>query len=260
MTDKPIKLHWSSSKPNFGDCLSPLLVERLSGRTVKLASPRSCDLVALGSLLHRFKHNWWNKRVHVWGTGFIEAGDQVAHRHYYHALRGELSQNRINGLEDCVLGDPGLLSFMLLDKMPSKQWKLGLITHYEDANSPLVKELIERHPHIKRIDIMAPVQQVLNDIARCEVILSSAMHGLIAADSLGVPNAWIELSNRVRGAGYKFADYYSAFGLEGVSPLTLSDELVSSGLDTIASEYQRPNIDLVKQKIADAFPFKKTEI
>ena len=37
------------------------------------------------------------------------------------------------------------------------------------------------------------------------------MHGLIAADSLGIPNQWFALSEQVIGNGYKFADYYSVF-------------------------------------------------
>lgn len=56
----------------------------------------------------------------------------------------------------------------------------------------------------------APIS-VLHDIARCEYILSSSLHGLVVADALGIPNAWILLSDKVHGNGFKFRDYHSAF-------------------------------------------------
>ena len=43
---------------------------------------------------------------------------------------------------------------------------------------------------------------------------SCSLHGLIIADSFHVPNLHITLDNKMFGDGYKYRDYYSAFGLE----------------------------------------------
>ena len=56
--------------------------------------------------------------------------------------------------------------------------------------------------------------EFLKQLNACDVVLSSAMHGLIAADSLGIPNAWMRLSDRLTGGDWKFRDYYSVFGVE----------------------------------------------
>ena len=46
------------------------------------------------------------------------------------------------------------------------------------------------------------------------MVLSSSLHGLVAADSFGVPNRHIVLSHKPKGDGFKFDDYYSAYGVE----------------------------------------------
>ena len=38
-------------------------------------------------------------------------------------------------------------------------------------------------------------------------------HGLIVADSFHVPNMHVVFDERLKGDGYKFDDYYSAYGL-----------------------------------------------
>jgi len=83
---KTLKLYWSRSKPNFGDAMSPLICERLAGCPVVYAAKRRCDMVALGSLLDRFKERLFHPRIHVWGTGFIETGSPRKSRFHYHAF------------------------------------------------------------------------------------------------------------------------------------------------------------------------------
>ena len=56
--------------------------------------------------------------------------------------------------------------------------------------------------------------KTLNKINVCETILSSTLNGLIAADSLNIPNQWIRVSDGVIGGDFKFNDYYSVFDLK----------------------------------------------
>ena len=57
--------------------------------------------------------------------------------------------------------------------------------------------------------------QILEEIASCEYVLSSSLHGLIVSDSFGIPNQRLVVSEKLVGDGYKFNDYYSAFGVKG---------------------------------------------
>ena len=54
----------------------------------------------------------------------------------------------------------------------------------------------------------------------CEAIISSALHGLIAADSFFFPNRWIKLSDNLMGGDFKFNDYYSVYDID-IQPLDL---------------------------------------
>lgn len=51
MTIKLLKLFWWSDTPNFGDSLSQLLVEYVTGRRVEWASISDADIIALGSIM-----------------------------------------------------------------------------------------------------------------------------------------------------------------------------------------------------------------
>ena len=54
--------------------------------------------------------------------------------------------------------------------------------------------------------------EVIREIATCERIVSSSLHGLVTADAFGIPRRW-QLSERVRGAAFKFRDYAAALGM-----------------------------------------------
>lgn len=252
---KPLALYWSSSKPNFGDALSPLICARVSGREVVWAPPGRCDVVALGSLMQRFKEHWWTRRVHVWGTGYIAQPAAHASRHHYHAVRGRLTQAAISGLkQEVALGDPGLLAHLLVEDSPTppKRCRVLVIPHYKDKGHAALADLAARVPGVDVADIFAPVATTLEQIRAAEVVLSSAMHGLIAADSLGVPNAWLKLSDAVRGGDFKFNDYYSVFGL-AATPLTLSESLLRDP-SAVAGAYLRPGLADIQERLMRSFP------
>jgi hypothetical protein len=251
---KPLKIHWSSSKPNFGDALSPLICEAVSGRQVIHSPPNKADIVAIGSLLQRLGERWFHHKVHVWGSGFIESQARFKSKHIYHALRGKLSQTII-AADDTVLGDPGLLADILIDKpLPTPKYKVGFIEHYKDNNNPLILELANTHQYATKINIFTPPITFLQQLSECEFIFSSAMHGLIAADSLGIPNAWIKLSDQLRGHDFKFKDYYSAFDIMTPTPAQLSESNLEKIIEESTNEYARPRLDEIKNNLIAAFP------
>jgi len=75
--------------------------------------------------------------------------------------------------------------------------------------------------------------EVARQIASCRKIVSSSLHGIIAAHAYGIPAAWVEFSNQLAGDGIKFADHFAS----------VSSELIkSSESNTVFVKAKRVNI------------------
>lgn len=264
---KTAELFYFDGRSNFGDCLNLYIIQRLLDYNVKKAHRTKATLSAIGSILEGFLFKKLQlpiilnrKTVNIWGSGFIEAPNTKKHpiqkfsrKTNIIALRGELSKQRCESmlntkLNDIALGDPGLLANKLIStEKISKNGKVGVILHYVDKNSEYLKN-INLHEY-KLIDIEDHPIKVLKEIAECKVIFSSAMHGLIAADSLGIPNQWIQLSEKVYGKNYKFQDYYSVFGITNPRPIDLRNDIITEQtVDKVIQEY--PTL-ISKQKVEE---------
>ncbi len=258
---KPIQLFWwqhhhDPSIRNFGDWLSPLVVELVSGRQVEHASLDECELVAIGSLIEVVLESPRSEPVQLWGTGFIRDGPSTSDpRVRVAALRGPLTAGRFESVPDPALGDAGLLCHHLLGRRPPKRHPLGIVTHYVDLELPLIGEY-RRHGRYPLLSPLMRPTDFVRAVAECEVIVSSALHGVITADALGIPNRWTVLSERVLGAGYKFRDYLGLFGVPDVSPVDLPppERVTRDLLDSIVARYSRPGLEGIRERLASAFP------
>lgn len=197
---------------NAGDQVTPVLLNHY-GFTPCHALPRDAKIASVGSLLQDLPPDY---RGIILGSGFIrESCRMLFPEANVLAVRGKLSSERMGlSSEGMVFGDPGLLVSQLLPRRSPKRYALGLLPHYVDRRNPTFSELLRKHPsEIKFIDIRKnnPLK-VVAEIDACECIVSSSLHGLIFADALGIPNAWL-FAPGVIGGRFKYDDYYSALGL-----------------------------------------------
>ncbi len=273
---KHINLFYFNSVSNFGDILNLDILEKLSDHKIQHKCLEKADIVAIGSLLQavvvpkiKFKNKInriLRKPLIVYGTGFIEdSTDKNALRSLdVRAVRGKNSLEKLSKLKyvkiskNVAIGDPGLLASLLIDSSKiEKKYDLGIIPHYVDAENPLLKKIKVKNSIV--LDIKQPPYILLSQMAQCKCIISSAMHGLIAADSLGIPNVRMILSDKITGGNYKYDDYYSAFGIKNHNRFDLRKEVFTEkDLSELPGKYQiKP--DLVRRKkteLLKAFPYK----
>ncbi len=235
MSTKSVKLFIFDDVLNFGDLLNVLLAEKyLSQRNkqVQYVSHKECNAMFVGSILQllwssrrslltmsglRFLH----ETVNVWGSGLISPITKpvLTRKLNIYALRGKLTlsilknQSQRGGIQflSNSLGDPGLLSNLIYDCSDvQKEYSLGVIPHYVDKDLKIL-DVFRGNNDVNIIDVQNSPENVITEIAKCNRIVSSSLHGLIVADSLNIPNARMILSNQIVGGDFKYMDYYSVF-------------------------------------------------
>lgn len=264
-----------SAANNMGDRLNPLIIERCFGYKVISANPYNAELSAIGSHMGTlFAGRGAVKSIlkraralnastlYVWGTGFIREGSSeplLRRATRFCAVRGELTKHRVEkaigqNLE-IPTGDAGILAPKLLKEFPEKQYTLGIIPHYKEQNDSRFKDLANLSKDSIIIDLKGDPVEVIKTIASCEAILSSSLHGLIVADSFGIPNLHVVATNNLMGDGFKFDDYYSAYGVKH-NAVDLSTNSVSS-LSQIADQYEisMSAVEEKQRQLLECFPY-----
>lgn len=217
-----LRLSWvwttqSHRDANLGDALSAVLVSVLSGLQIKRVSFDSPSerLAAVGTIGHAFHSG----TVHFWGTGFDMARNRKGALVGYelpedtdmvvHAVRGRETARalRAKGLHvPEIYGDPVWFLPKLLPDRVEKTHELGVIVHISELETPnaasLVKDTIERYKipaklasKVRTINTYAPASPAglmakVEEILSCRRIVSTSLHGLVIAETYGIPCAW----------------------------------------------------------------------
>lgn len=263
--------------PNMGDLLNVMIIEQLFGYRVKRHTFLTGELSAIGSGLGQFtlRENpllacaeriagKLFPTVTIWGSGFVcyKEEDTPFYRKdmRFAAVRGELSKARVEKILgkklDIPTGDAGILSSYLLKEPVEKKYKTGVIAHYKEQTDDAFQQMMEFYPDTLFIDVRQHPSIVIKQIAECECIVSSSLHGLIIADSLGIPNIHVKVTNKLLGDGFKFDDYYSAYHLPHTMVDVNKDKLPT--IEWINEHYQITSemVDAKKQDMIQSFPYK----
>lgn len=210
-----IPLYWCAGS-NWGDALSPVLVQLLSRKRVTHSpSAHSERLLAVGSILDSA-----NEFAEVWGSGFVRENSVIQGiPRRVHSVRGPKSRERLQEMAIAcpqIYGDPALLAPFFF--APAERTDtIGVIPHYIDKDAPWIQQ-VRSEPQIKVIDVELETHAFIREVTSCSAILSSSLHGLICADAYEIPNLWIKLSEKVIGGRFKFEDYRLAVGSVELQP------------------------------------------
>ncbi|MGW7520071.1 polysaccharide pyruvyl transferase family protein [Streptomyces sp. NPDC054796] len=189
--------NWSQAGVrNFGDELGPALLERLGYRVRRVPHIGEADVIACGSVLEYTQQA--RPGLIVWGSGLIRGGECDTSRLDVRAVRGRLTARRLG--VTVPLGDPGLLVSALWDRPPVRH-PVGVVPHYlDDRPYPWADTVI---------DVTRPVDEVIAAVGECAAVLSSSLHGVIVAQSYGIPAMRLH-HDQVLGGDFKWADHATA--------------------------------------------------
>lgn len=207
-------LYWWQPTPgntdflNFGDELSRVIVERILERKVSRAEIEDHNkLLAVGSVLQFAKNGdvIWGSGVH--GSHIMLSAYQL-HQLDIRALRGPLSRTFLIclGLDvPEVYGDPALLLPLLFPELkPNPQREYLVIPHLSEIC------LFPRDEYTAFPDESWDV--VLQKILESKLVISSSLHGIIAAEAFGIPARWLRITQHE--PEFKYHDYFMGTGRE----------------------------------------------
>lgn len=212
---------------NFGDLLGPVIVRALV-RQLRLGAaadhgvlPR---LLAIGSVLHLAQPS-----DVVWGAGMnVKSGTELVALPTLdvRAVRGprthDLLTIRFRQAAPPIFGDPGLLLGALAPRLVVPEGKRTGIS--------IVPNLNELATLASREHVVNPrwrLPRVLRRIAASKLVVGTSLHGIIVAESLGVPARAVRAT--AEGA-FKYEDYYLATGRDPDAVLADTvDEAIDRG-------------------------------
>ncbi len=219
---KKIPLSWvggSSGKQhlNWGDALSPVMVALCSGQDVERIPriSKTPRLAAVGTIGHGFAGG----EVYFWGTGcspVVKTSSPGTEYAPYKppantkiilgATRGPISETLLaasGARKRGIYGDPVWLLPRFYNPQPVKRWSLGVILHLSELAN--LEYLARPLPQLRRYEIpdsmrnsitlintITPVsvdalKAKLDEILACERIVSTSLHGMVAAEAYGIP-------------------------------------------------------------------------
>jgi pyruvyltransferase len=256
-SDKQVYLSYDAHRNNFGDILNPIIANYFGKKQVRRISKRKSKsfehYYMIGSILQRC-----NSNSIIWGSGFI-AEDSTCKElpKKVLAVRGPLTRKKLISMGvECpeIYGDPALLLPEIYNPTTiDKKYKLGIIPHYHDKNDGWLKSHFSKNPMIKIIDVQNknPLK-VVDQMLACEKIVSSSLHGIIIADAYKIPSIWVEFSDKVFGAGFKFRDYFQSVNRNVEQPYQFQDFKDLDAFLAVFETYEiKINLDLLKS----TFPF-----
>lgn len=247
-----IPAYWMKH-PNFGDALTPYLIKLITGKSAIWTDQHNePKYMVTGSLLN----DPLIEGCVVWGTGIAFSDTHIRKPLEICAVRGPISRELVMRFgHDCpeVYGDPCLLlPRFYKGSEPQRKFKLGIIPHLVDYTEVRLKysEMLD----VQVIDILAPVEEIVNRVLECDYLISSSLHGIIVSHAYGKPCMWVEFSDKVLGDGTKFRDYLKSIGHDIYEPYNLRNnvEYVDSLVSKVPTNVSL-NIDL--DRLLEVCPF-----
>lgn len=242
--DRCVNLHWwkfSAEAQNIGDMLSPVVVEYMI-RQLDLpdAAPCKRHLMAIGSLVDTSYQD-----ATIWGSGVLNGAKKWWWKNFrkldVRCVRGPETRKVLiaNGYA-CpeVFGDPAILMPLIYPANASipKEYEYRVVQHYsygahvENALSPITMDW----------------KGFIDEILKSKLIISSSLHGIILAETYGIPAVLLNDHNMNL---FKYKDYYHSTGRTSF-PIAAS---VEEALSMIPAPL--PQLSDMRQQIMDCFPY-----
>lgn len=248
---------------NWGDDINFFFLKEISRRSICIHQHSSYsyffkkpNYLVIGSTVNLL----CNEQSVVWGAGAISDDLELPFKpSRVCAVRGPLTRKYLlkRGIA-CpeIYGDPALLLSLYYRPKIQKNHRIGVILHYKDQIDENKERILQAFPDAYFIDIAHYNNWLdfVNKLLSCDSVLSSSLHGLIIAESYGIPNVWIKLSDNVMGGEFKFHDFFLSINRDRFGPVDLMFHVDTDEVEKAILSWNKGFIDL--KCLLNSCPFK----
>ena len=248
---------------NWGDDINKYFIEYVTGKKVivmNISFPIK-HYVMIGSILSFFRLNG----ATVYGTGLMTASYPLRGvPRQIISVRGPLTRKAVlqSGI-DCPehYGDPALLLPLFFKPKHSDYDVVSVIpnegTFWNPA--PIVDELTDKYGcrlvNMTRYECWT---DIIDAITSSCFVISESLHGLIVAESYGIPSIWVEFIDHTTGKfnpdwSFKFRDFYESIGKHNMTSIKLYEGYDFNSLLKERDNWQPGRIDYAQ--LLEDFPF-----
>lgn len=234
---------------NFGDLLGPVVVTAVLNSCVNDPRPAARPaprLLTIGSVMHFARDG-----DVVWGTGVNGKEPPASHRARrldIRAVRGPLTAQwlakELGITAPPIYGDPALLLPRFFPAVTRQHRSTSL------ALVPNVNEVARYSTHPAFIDPRGAALSLVRRIATADAVVTSSLHGLIVAESLGIPCALLRSACE---PPFKYVDYARGTGRSDIP--FFDDVAAATRHATRSQEAREPQLtSWSPTPLLDAFP------
>lgn len=248
-----VNLEWVDNG-NLGDSLGPVIYNWMlqrKGLSVDQAARKTFHLFTCGSLIGVgiFDTVIWGSGIHIVDNIKSLLSMKGIREYDIRAVRGPVTE-RI--LLDCgyqcpdIYGDPAILMpFIYQPENSDKKQDVSLVLHYYLKNQ---NTLGRDDCHLLNI-ATADYRAFINEICESRKVISSSLHGIILAETYGVPAVFLNTGGYVDKALLKYYDWYYSTGRYNVKIARTVEEALEMEPMPI------PNLSAMQSQLMEAFPY-----
>ncbi|MGB3298916.1 MAG: polysaccharide pyruvyl transferase family protein [Phormidesmis sp.] len=235
---------------NFGDALNPLIFEHFLNANV-LNSSSDVELLGIGTIFG-IKQSALKKVVFSSGVSDNESIygpiPHIDERYDIRAVRGPLTAQALNLPPECAVTDgAALIKTVFPRSVESVPGRVGFIPHHKSLGFYDSWPAIADKAGLVFLDVRKDPEVFIQELWKCESVVTEAMHGAIVADTYGIP--WIPIKLYSHISEFKWMDWASSVQVEMMfrtsksrlhSPDFFANLMVQRGLPLFISKSLAP--------------------
>lgn len=250
---------------NIGDTLGPIIVDwflKKKNIDPDIKVSKTKHLMTVGSII-----GFGSFDSTIWGSGILNKSiakrlqvySSIYHLKYdIRAVRGPLTRNVLQSTGFIcpeTFGDPAVLLPLIYNNHTKKKYNISVILHYrtqysEDASGHykihIAPDIIDKY-QLHFIDPKTrDYKYFIDEIISSEYIISSSLHGIIIAETYGIPATFLNWG--MDDQTFKYVDWYLSTG-RAFKFYTGIEEAIEN------KETSVPELSLMKNKLMDCFPY-----